>query len=162
MQYCSCISTDEYTGRLLISEWIRLHCFNFIKGLMQFITSQFMTLKHSVMALMPAEGGWRTSRWGGVIPGSPHPNECIIRLWFPGLRQPARAQSITSLPFPKCLLPTWPCHFICCFLFAECMLSICYANSCYNSCATGLVFYKSWVRREWGRMHFNKTPVATH
>lgn len=48
----------------------------------------------------------------------------------------------------------WPRHFICWFLFSECMLPICYSNSCYNSWAIGLIFY--WA--ELKRMHFNKKP----
>lgn len=51
----------------------------------------------------------------------------------------------------------WPCHFICCFLFSECMLPICYSNSCYNSWAMGLVFYGAELKR----MHFNKNLSNT-
>lgn len=107
IEYGSCMSINKYTAHL-ISRWIHLHCFNFIKGLMQFIT--FLVSSHlmAVMAPVPAIRGWRRScRWErGFIPGSPHPNECIIRLWFPGLRQTPGNNLLLRCLFPKCLLPS--------------------------------------------------------
>ncbi len=52
----------------------------------------------------------------------------------------------TAIFLSVCTLP-WPCYFICWFLFSECMLSICYSNSCYNSWPIGLMFYWEWVKK---------------
>lgn len=75
------------------------------------------------------------------------------------LPTPQRRGRGRKIYYPAAILlsvcsPLWPCHFICWFLFSECMLPICYSNSCYNSWAIGLVFY--WA--ELKRMHFNKKP----
>lgn len=101
---------------------------------------------------------------GGLYSTSTCLNECIIRLWFPGLRPTDRKNLLLHCHLLSVCPPpaAWPCHFICCVLFAECMLSICYVNSCYNSWATGIAFYKSRVQREWQRIHFHKKNPQRH
>lgn len=116
MEYGSCTSINEYAAHF-ISGWIRLHCFNFIKGppALYYLFSVVSvygteTLCDGIGASREGvEGGAGEGSVGegagGLIPGSPHPNECIIRLWFAALHQTAGNNLLPRCLFPKCLLP---------------------------------------------------------
>lgn len=79
-------------------------------------------------------------------------NACIIRLWF---QWHGKIYYSAAIFLSVCTLP-WPCYFICWFLFSECMLSICYSNSCYNSWPIGLMFYWEWVKKKKRRWQKKK------
>lgn len=141
-------------------QWVTgLRCFHFISGLIWFITWASIIFFNGGETLCDGSGAavWR----GFSASTSTCQNECIIRLWFPGSCRTGRKNLLLRCHLLSVCTPAWPGHFICCFLFAECMLSICYVNSRYNSCAKGITFYKSRVQREWQRMNFYKTAAAT-